>query len=146
MIVILGCFFTIVFEILFKKSVFLADGRRKVKLILIGMFCLLSYACMYYPKWQLAALMDNRIGSTCHKCTCNLALKVFTLSFEIIGSLSAAAGVFFTCLVWIIYRRKQKLNLFILQKHAQSKSNTEEILRRYQSLTPKRYSYSDCQI
>ncbi|KAG2595811.1 LEAF RUST 10 DISEASE-RESISTANCE LOCUS RECEPTOR-LIKE PROTEIN KINASE-like 2.4 [Panicum virgatum] len=61
----------------------------------------------------------------------------------LIASLSAAAGVLFTCLVWIIYRRKQKLNLFILQKHVQSKSNTEEILRRYQSLTPKRYSYSD---
>ncbi|CAM0149397.1 unnamed protein product [Urochloa decumbens] len=61
----------------------------------------------------------------------------------LIGSLSATAGVFFTCLLWIIYRQKQKFNLFILQNHAQSKSNTEEILRRYQSLTPKRYSYSD---
>ncbi|CAO2204757.1 unnamed protein product [Urochloa humidicola] len=61
----------------------------------------------------------------------------------LIGSLSAPAGVFFTCLVWTIYRQKQKLNLSILQKHTQSKSNTEEILRRYQSLTPKRYNYSD---
>ncbi|OEL34772.1 Rust resistance kinase Lr10 [Dichanthelium oligosanthes] len=61
----------------------------------------------------------------------------------LIGSLSATAGMFFAYLVWIIYRRKQKFNLLILQKHAQSKSNTEEILRRYQSLNPKRYNYSD---
>lgn len=31
----------------------------------------------------------------------------------------------------------------MLQKHAQSKSNTEDILRRYEALTPKRYNYSD---
>ncbi|CAD6239515.1 unnamed protein product [Miscanthus lutarioriparius] len=59
------------------------------------------------------------------------------------GSMSATAGLFFTCLLWFIYRRKQKLGVFILQKHARSKSNMEEIIRRYQSLTPKRYSHSD---
>lgn len=53
--------------------------------------------------------------------------------------------MFFTCLVWIICRRKQKLNLFLLRRHAESKSHTEEILRTYQSLTPKRYDYSDLQ-
>ncbi|CAL4965098.1 unnamed protein product [Urochloa decumbens] len=94
------------------------NGRRNIKLILIVM----NGNCI------------------CYKC---ISFEVCTLSFEIIGSLSATAGVFFTCLVWVIYRQKQKFNLFILPKHAQSKSNTEEILRRYQSLTPKRYSYSD---
>ncbi|KAJ1282709.1 hypothetical protein BS78_03G071700 [Paspalum vaginatum] len=59
------------------------------------------------------------------------------------GSMSAIAGLVFTCLVWIICRWKQKIGLFILQKHAQGKSSTEEIIRRYQSLIPKRYSYSD---
>jgi serine/threonine protein kinase len=56
--------------------------------------------------------------------------------------LSATACSFFTCLLWIIYRQKQKLKLFIFRKNV-NKSNTEEILRRYQFLTPKRYSYSD---
>ena len=63
--------------------------------------------------------------------------------FNFLGSMSATAGLFFTCLLWFIYRRKQKLGLFILQKHARSQSNMEEIIRRYQSLTPKRYSHSD---
>ncbi|WVZ72177.1 hypothetical protein U9M48_020679 [Paspalum notatum var. saurae] len=63
--------------------------------------------------------------------------------FNILGSMSATAGLVFTCLVWIICRWKPKISLFIFPKHAQGKSSTEEIIRRYQSLIPKRYSYSD---
>ncbi|KAL6626696.1 hypothetical protein ACP70R_030422 [Stipagrostis hirtigluma subsp. patula] len=77
--------------------------------------------------WQLSSGSDGRHNT-----------KLF-----LTGSLSATAGLIFTCLAWITYRWKQKISLIILQKYSRSKSNTEEILRTYQSLTPKRYNYSD---
>uniref|UniRef100_A0A0D3EJD1 non-specific serine/threonine protein kinase n=1 Tax=Oryza barthii TaxID=65489 RepID=A0A0D3EJD1_9ORYZ len=59
------------------------------------------------------------------------------------ASTSATAGLFFTCLVWIMHRRKQRLGFNIRGKYAGNESNAEEVLKRYQSLTPKRYRYSD---
>uniref|UniRef100_J3KW82 Protein kinase domain-containing protein n=1 Tax=Oryza brachyantha TaxID=4533 RepID=J3KW82_ORYBR len=53
------------------------------------------------------------------------------------------AGLLFTCLVWIMHRRKRTLGFIIRHKYAGNESNTEEVLKRYQSLTPKRYRYSD---
>lgn len=59
------------------------------------------------------------------------------------ASLSATAGVVFMCLVWIMHRRKQTLGFIIHHKYTGNESNTEEELKRYQSLSPKRYRYSD---
>uniref|UniRef100_J3KW84 non-specific serine/threonine protein kinase n=1 Tax=Oryza brachyantha TaxID=4533 RepID=J3KW84_ORYBR len=53
------------------------------------------------------------------------------------------AGLFLTCLIWIMHRRKQRLGFIIRHKNAGNESNAEEVLKRYQSLTPKRYRYAE---
>uniref|UniRef100_A0ACD5TQL8 Uncharacterized protein n=1 Tax=Avena sativa TaxID=4498 RepID=A0ACD5TQL8_AVESA len=61
----------------------------------------------------------------------------------LIVSLSAAISLLFTCLVWGMYRQKQKLSLYILPKQTRNKSSTEEMLRRYGPLAPRWYMYSE---
>ncbi|KAF7027370.1 hypothetical protein CFC21_039416 [Triticum aestivum] len=60
----------------------------------------------------------------------------------LIVSLSATVSLL-TFLVWGVHRQKQKISLFILRKQTGNKSSMEEMLRRYGSLAPKRYKYSE---
>ncbi|WVZ72179.1 LOW QUALITY PROTEIN: hypothetical protein U9M48_020681 [Paspalum notatum var. saurae] len=46
------------------------------------------------------------------------------------------------CLIWIMYRRREKYTVFI-QNYTVNVSSIEEILRGYHSLVPKRYKYSE---
>ncbi|PUZ57937.1 hypothetical protein GQ55_5G469800 [Panicum hallii var. hallii] len=49
--------------------------------------------------------------------------------------LSASTGLILTCLIWIMYCRKHK--------QMSNEPNIEEILKRYDSLVPKRYKHSE---
>uniref|UniRef100_A0A0E0JDT4 Protein kinase domain-containing protein n=1 Tax=Oryza punctata TaxID=4537 RepID=A0A0E0JDT4_ORYPU len=69
--------------------------------------------------------------------------RKLTVRIILIASLSATAGLVFMCLVWIMHRRKQRLGFITRRKYAGNESNAEEELKRYQSLSPKRYRYSD---
>ncbi|XP_044335921.1 LEAF RUST 10 DISEASE-RESISTANCEUS RECEPTOR-LIKE PROTEIN KINASE-like 2.5 [Triticum aestivum] len=55
----------------------------------------------------------------------------------------AATISLLTCLVWGVHRQKQRICLLILPKQTGNKSSMEEMLRRYGSLAPKRYKYSE---
>ncbi|KAJ1282714.1 hypothetical protein BS78_03G072200 [Paspalum vaginatum] len=46
------------------------------------------------------------------------------------------------CLIWIMYRRREKYTVFI-QNYTVNVSSIEEIFRGYHSLVPKRYKYSE---
>ncbi|KAF7034614.1 hypothetical protein CFC21_045599 [Triticum aestivum] len=60
----------------------------------------------------------------------------------LIVSLSATISLL-TCLVWGVHRHKKKISLLILPKQTGNKSSMEEMLRKYGSLAPKRYKYSE---
>uniref|UniRef100_A0A0E0JDT0 Protein kinase domain-containing protein n=1 Tax=Oryza punctata TaxID=4537 RepID=A0A0E0JDT0_ORYPU len=65
------------------------------------------------------------------------------LKLTLIVSLSATASLILTCLVWITCRHKEKGSLFTLQKYVANESKIESVLKGYDSLSPKRYNYSE---
>ncbi|XP_052136953.1 LEAF RUST 10 DISEASE-RESISTANCE LOCUS RECEPTOR-LIKE PROTEIN KINASE-like 2.5 [Oryza glaberrima] len=58
-------------------------------------------------------------------------------------SLSAASGLVFTFLAWLMYRQRQKLRSAICGVYSGNTKNEEEMLKKCESLALKRYKYSE---
>uniref|UniRef100_A0A0D9Y2X9 non-specific serine/threonine protein kinase n=1 Tax=Oryza glumipatula TaxID=40148 RepID=A0A0D9Y2X9_9ORYZ len=61
----------------------------------------------------------------------------------LIVSLSAAAGLVFAFLAWLMYRQRQKLRSAICGVYSGNTKNEEEMLKKCESLALKRYKYSE---
>jgi serine/threonine protein kinase len=74
----------------------------------------------------------------------NQKFKLLTCTSSLLSvSLSAAAGLVFAFLAWLMYRQRQKFRSAICGVYSGNTKNEEEMLKKCESLALKRYKYSE---
>ncbi|EEC69892.1 hypothetical protein OsI_00294 [Oryza sativa Indica Group] len=105
----------------------ICDGKNRGKLALIG-----KHSASFVT-WL-----------NCRTECINQKFKLLTCTSSLLSvSLSAAAGLVFAFLAWLMYHQRQKFRSAICGVYSGNTKNEEEMLKKCESLALKRYKYSE---